>query len=87
VTLQLHGEVVEVKNMSKKPKDMIGVLEQKAEDNLGQIDVFINMFQSAQEDAKGLDNAATAEVVRLNEVQKKCKRITSFMEKMLSATK
>jgi len=67
-----------------KPKDNIGILEQKADDHLGKIDAFIEMFTSAQEDAKELNEAATAEIARLNEVQKKCKRVTSFTEKLLS---
>jgi len=69
-----------------KPKDMIGILEKKADDHLGQIDAFIEMFQSAQEEADDLDASATAEIARLNEVQKKCMRVISFTGKLLTTT-
>jgi len=64
--------------------DNIGILEQKATEHLGQIDAFIEMFTSAQEDAEKLNDEATKEIARLSEVQKKCNRITSFTEKLLS---
>jgi len=70
-----------------KPKDIIGVMEKKADVNLGEIDAFIEMFQSAQENANDLDTAANAEIARLNEIKRKSKRIILFTERLLTVNK
>lgn len=69
-----------------KVKDNIGILERKAEDSLSTVTDFIEMFQSAQEDAKELNETAAVEIARLNEVQKKCNRVTSFTKRLLEVS-